>query len=388
VLWVWAFWAEGAFKGGPNGKSFGADYAMFAAAAQVMRHGGNPYDHTVLLRTEAADMRRLHLEMVDRPAVVRVGNPPTFFWALGPLAAAPFQPAALAWIIGLYVLSLVGAVASLAYLGWRNRPLPSLVFMLMPEVFLGAFYGNVICLVFAALAGSLFLVQRRPFLAGVLLALAWLKPPVALPIALLIFLFQAEARNRVAGGFALATLGGLLVTVAAGGPGSLVDWLIGLGGYSRDIASLPDIASMAGLYVGWAPEGLRLLLGAGTVVLALALTAYVWTRQTQGRSVPLRTVGWLWFAWLLATPYAHFSDLMLLTPAVLAMLGPNGSQTNTALGATTLYLLLFSLLLINPIASHLYLLPVPVFVAGLLCFVESRRQPGETTWQLSARPAG
>ena len=60
LLWVWAFSAEGAFKHGPNGKSFEGDYAMFASAAQLLHQGKNPYDTRLLEQRERAAMARCY----------------------------------------------------------------------------------------------------------------------------------------------------------------------------------------------------------------------------------------------------------------------------------------------------------------------------------------
>src|ERR1700716_66363 len=76
ILWLWLFRAEGAFKGGPNGESFGADFAMFYTAAQITTGGGNPYDPRLLYATERTFMAQQHLKITDKEAIVRVGNPP------------------------------------------------------------------------------------------------------------------------------------------------------------------------------------------------------------------------------------------------------------------------------------------------------------------------
>ncbi len=61
VLWIDLFAAEGAFKSGPNGKTFGADWAMFMGAAGMMRQGQNPYAHTALYRAEKQLLARQRL---------------------------------------------------------------------------------------------------------------------------------------------------------------------------------------------------------------------------------------------------------------------------------------------------------------------------------------
>jgi len=126
---------------------------------------------------------------------------------LRPIDAFPFQAIAIAWMLLTYVL--VGFVfwALLRHFGWRRRCLPTFIFLATPAVSLGIFYGNMIGLAFAAIAGAFPLLRRYPFLAGVVLSVSMLKPQVALPIAALIVLFQAPYKGRVIAGFVTAFLG-------------------------------------------------------------------------------------------------------------------------------------------------------------------------------------
>jgi hypothetical protein len=371
ILWLWLFSAEHAFRGGPAGKSFGADFAMFVGAAQVLHQGGNPYDHAVLYRVESRLMAGQSLPMTHRRAVVRVGNPPLFFWLLQPAARARFQTVAWPWILALCLASLAGFLCLLRYLRWTHYVVPSLIFMMMPPVVLGAFYGNVIGFVFLGSCVSVLLAERYPSLAGAAMVLAWLKPPVALPIAMLVWLFLTARRGRFLAGFAGATAAALALTLVTTGGSSLVQWLGGLFGYAHDMAIQPDVASFAGLYVLWAPAGIRLVLGALTLAAAGALTAWAWLQQP-GATRPALATAWLSFVWLLATPYAHVFDLMLLALPVLALLGRNGELIARRGPAVAVYLMFLSLLFIQPTPFRVYLLPLPVLIAGLIAYANSR----------------
>ncbi len=368
VLWLWLFQAEGAFKGGPSGKALGADFAMFVGAAQVLERGGDPYNHGVLLRAEQGFMQRQGLAMTNRKAVVRVGNPPLFLWALQPLTSLPFQPVAWVWMLALYALSGLGFAAVLAWLGWRHFAVPTLLFLAFPQTILGMYYGNVIDLVLAAVGCSLWLAKRHPLLAGALLSLAWLKPPVALPVVVLIVLFHAPRRGPLLAGFTSATAGLLGLTLAAAGTHSLMLWVQGLMDYSRDMAIQPDVASLSGLYVRWAPPALRLGLEAASLALAVGLTARQWWQSRNHLPASPLAVAWLWCVWLVATPYAHFFDDMLLAVPVLAFIGVDGARVGKLLPASAIYLAFFSLLVINPIPIGVYLLPLPAVVLGILLY--------------------
>jgi hypothetical protein len=366
LLWVYLFCGEGAFNGGPSGKAFGADYTMFVSAAQVLKAGGDPYNPRVLLRAETAMMQRLHRTMIakDQRSQVRVGNPPLLYWAMRPLIGASYVPAALVALISLYVLSGVGFLAILRYFGWKRPFLPTLIFLLMPQVVLGAFYGNVIGIVFAAIGVSLLLSQRYPILAGVLMSLAWLKPPVALPVVLLLGLFHVQRRTAFASGFAAGTAALLALTVGTSGWRSVGLWLHGLVRYSNDMAHQPDVISLAGLYVRWMPQFPRLALETLTILVALALTALAWRKVPRGH-IAFISVAPLWVGWLLASPYGHFFDEIILAVPVVAYLTQNGRDVGRLLPATSLYLLLFSLLLLTLTPFHAYLLSLPLLAIAI-----------------------
>jgi hypothetical protein len=289
------------------------------------------------------------------------------------LTGLTFQPVALAWMFGLYLLSALGCVLCLRVLGWTAWLVPTALFLLLPQVVTGAFYGNVIGVVFAGIGGALAIARRHPLPAGALLAVAWLKPPVALPLALLIVLFHTGSRRATAAGFGIASLALLAVTLVTTGAGSLGIWVSGLLRYSRDMAIQPDVASLAGLYVRWAPTGVRLGVEALVLLAALALTALVWRLHRAKQMVPVAAVAWLWFVWFLATPYAHFFDEMLLTVAFLTLLGFNGRDLVRPMPALSLYLLFFSLLLISWTPYHAYLLALPLLVIAALLYVSGGR---------------
>jgi hypothetical protein len=301
-----------------------------------------------------------------------VGNPPLFFWALEPLTDRDFGPVGIAWGIFLYALAAGGFLILLGHLGWRKRAVPVLIFLLMPQVFLGPFYGNVIELVFFVLAAAVALSRRYPYAAGSLLVFAWMKPPVALPIALLIILFHARDRVKVAGGFVGATLVALAATVAATGGHSLAMWIGGMLRYSRDITLEPDISSLAGLYVRSAGSNLRWGLGALGILSAIVLTVIVLRRSWPFTQAPALTIGWLWLVWFLVSPYGHFFDQILLTLPILAFMGRDGEFVTRRNQAVCLYLLFFSLVLIQWAPGGVQLLSLPLVVVAVALALESR----------------
>lgn len=371
VLWLWLFIQEGALRGGPSGKAFGADYAMFVTAAQVLADGGNPYDHALLYRTERSTLVSQHLSILKAKSTVRVGNPPLLFWAMRPLVGLPFQPTALAWILFLCAATAGGFLALLHYMGWQTWLVPVTAFMLVPQVVMGPFYGNVVSIEFAAISFALLTMRRYPLLSGALLSVAWLKPATALPITLLICLFHTHDRRRVVIGFVGTSMILLLFTIGVLGWDRLTQWVIGLLGYSRDIGISPDMASFAGLYIRTVPHVLRPGIEVLGVCIALISTALVWRRYRRCQA-PVLAVAWLWFLWFLATPFAHFYDEVLLTVPLLALVGRNGTWIARSEAAWGLYLVLGSLLLISVAPHGIQLLWLPLLAATLCLYLASR----------------
>ncbi len=366
VLWVWLFYAEGALKGGASGQAFGADFAMFIGAAQVVHDGGNPYDRALLYRTESRLLHRQHLPIMTIRTTVRVGNPPLFFWALSPLAGLPFQMVADAWVLILYALSVLAFASLLAHLGWRRWTLPTLFFMLMPQTIFGPFFGNVSVLVFTGIAFALVFMRRYPVVSGILLSVAWLKPPTALPIVLLIVLFHTHDRRALVQGFVGSSLTWLALTLVTTGQGSVVNWIHGLLNYSRDMVTQPDVASFAGLYIRDVPSGMRLSIEALSVAIAVICTALAWHRYRGVGQVPLLSVAWLWALWFLATPYAHFYDEIALTIPVLALIGRDARWVTRRESIASIYLAFASLLVISVAPAGIQLLWLPL-VGIMLC---------------------
>jgi hypothetical protein len=382
LLWIWLFYAEGAFRGGPSGKSFGADFGMFMGAAKIVKDGGNPYDRTLLYRTEQQYLAQQHLPILKNKAIVRVGNPPLFFWALSPLTRIPFQPLSWAWTIFLYLMSAAGFLALLRYFGWRGRVArvaALLVFLLAPQVVFGPFYGNGVSLVFAAVAFALLLSDRHPILAGALLSVAWLKPPPALPVVLLIFLFHIRDRRSALLGFGAVTAVLAALMIGVTGVERVPQWIHGLTGYSQDINVSPDIASFSGLYVRNVAHGVRLFAEVCSLAVALILTVLAWHRYRSATPVPYLAVAWLWMFWFLAAPYAHFFDEVLLTVPILTLVGQNGEWITRREAAWGLSCALASLLLVSASPLGVQLLWLPLVVV-MLCLYTAARSPRYMPW--------
>ncbi len=378
LLWTGVFLSVAHLKGGPHAGPFGVDFAHNMSGAYVMSHGGNPYDGDALVRGENMYLRSHgvpdHVASPDR-ALVWVAYPPLYLWALRPLLNFSFPLVATAWILFMVVFVAAGFVACLRFLGWSSRLLPMVLFLGMPQTTFQAYYANPAGPVIAVIMGALAIHRRWPLAAGLLLSLTWLKPQIGLPGFLLIALFApGKARLRIASGLVAGTLGLLALTLAGPGSQSLVLWIRGMLRVSGIAGEQPNMIPLIGLYAGWASPALRGPLEAVSLCVAVGLTGWWWWRLRRFAEVPLHSVAWLWPVWLLALPYAHFPDEMLLAPAVLAVLGTNAQNITRAVPALCIYLLYFSTLLYNiEIAPHVQLLCLPLLVIAIAMYRHASR---------------
>jgi hypothetical protein len=376
MSWLAFLTLSGAIQAGPNGAAFGSDFAMFWGATTVMKHGGNPYDPDQVYRAERGAMSAEGAAMMNRSPIVRVGNPPLFFWLLRPLTALSFRTAAWLWIASMATLLLVGWMVLLRYLGWNSTARATAAFLVAPQTDLAVFYGNVTGLFFAALCFSLALARRHPLAAGSMSAIGWLRPQLALPFVLLIWLFHATSRTRFAMGFTIASVALSALTLAAAGPRAGSQWVHALAGYSAEIDVQPNLASLSGVYARTAPLGVRTPIEILLLLVALGLTVFWWGRLRQDRT-PLADyspVAWLWFAWFLATPYAHFNDEILLAFPILVLLRRDAAGICHSRAVAVLYLMYLSVLLFSFSLDGVQMLWAPLLCVAVLSLLDARER--------------
>ena len=360
LLWVWIALDVVGTSGGPNGDVFGVDFSHTYAAVKVLSTGHNPYDYVRLSRMQHRLLGADGLSVQPRSPAVLVGTSTFYLWLLRPIAVFPYQTVAAAWMLFNYALLGFAVLALLRFMGWRRRGLPALIILVSPVAALGVFYGNMITVTFAALAGALPLLRRHPFLAGMLLSVTILKLQVALPLAGLVILFHAPRKRWVVAGFLSAFLGRHLFAVVLLGPSYQAWWLESLLNFSRTVQLQPNLASLTGLYAHGASRGTRMAVELASVSLAAAATGVFWWRVRPRPTVPLTQTGWLWFLWIIATPYAHYVDEILLLIPVLALVGRDARAIARPPAVEVLYLLGLSILLFSWTPEHVQLLWAPL----------------------------
>jgi hypothetical protein len=258
-----------------------------------------------------------------------------------PLALLP-----LPWAATLWLLLAQGATGLGAWMAWHGagegaRPAPAVpavvVAVLFPASLYNLVFGQFAALVFAALGGAWLLLsaplptpsrsatpRRGPWrdaLAGALLALAFVKPSLALLPAGALLLWCGWQGRRGALLGAILTGGALVAASVLALPG----WPAAFWRSTADYAQVASATSAAGLVAtliqplfgpagGPAVEGPGVLIAATVVValLAVAVTGAGWLVSPRRAGDALAT-GVLLGSWLVP-PLYEWNSVLLLVP--------------------------------------------------------------------------
>ena len=316
----------------PQPYGLAADWRVFYAAASVVSQGGNPYDSAVISAAE----QRADTYPAVQPAIDDFTNPAPVAWVLQPVARMPFWTAYLVFTLLSAAAALAALVLWLRALGWRRPAGWAGLALLSWPALVGLFDGQFDLLMLAlALAATGLATRGRPALAGsVAVAAAMFKPHILWPLPLLLAAAEMPDRRATArlAGAAVATALSIGVAGELLMPGSsqaFVSHVLGFGG--RVAGSQPDLAGLPGL-IEALPVGpqMGLAIAVAGVAATLAFAGY-WARAgcALALSKPARTrlaVTAGLAIWLLATPYAHPNDDVLLLPLVALLLGPDGNE--------------------------------------------------------------
>jgi Glycosyltransferase family 87 len=310
----------------PHDGGLGHDFSSFYAAGLTLRHGHDPYSWAQLGATEA------HLRSIGDPRQPMgfnpYANPPLFAWAMAAFTVLPQRPAYVIWLAAMAV-AMLGSVALLASsYGMGRRGWALLVFAVTPAPVIGYFLGQQTPLLLVALVAALAALRRdRPALAGVLLTVGWIKPHLIFPIALVLvaMLGWREARRLLAGFLCASAVFGLASWLATG-EALFMAWVRDLNLYGHTLDTVqPDLSSLAGIYLSVVGRPWSAYIGAAIVGAWLLFAAVLVGKARRAGLVPaddawLRLVALALTSWLLATPYAHPADLVLLAPVLPVLL--------------------------------------------------------------------
>lgn len=322
-----------------HGLGVGADYADFRAASLLLAHGGNPYDMEQLWKQENALYNvpwHLHPGDSGYYFVDEYRNPTLFAVILTPLARLSFERGFPVYTVGFIAAAIVGAWLLLRAFGWtRWRWLAIGIALISPSVFLSVWSGQQSTLLLGAFGLAIYALRREhPGFAGALMTIGWIKPHLLIPVALVApLLLSRRACLRWYGGFCIATAAGIMLTIATTGTHSIVEWLYALIGYTgytntADVAKVDAIQSylpsLSGMALVLLPHSLNKAVT--IVVMALGMGALVWGAAylRRQRIEPVVGMSILLAIWLIATPYVHANDDLLLLPALAVAWGRNG----------------------------------------------------------------
>jgi Glycosyltransferase family 87 len=297
-----------------SGQPVFGDYIAFWSAGRTVLEGEIAHVH------ERATQMRHHLEAIPDIKVHAPFNSPPTLLLLTPLMALPPYPVSamifLALSFGFYLFA-------------ATKILPdkrALIFAVTAPAVVYQFGSVQLALLIAASSGlALLWLDRRPRLAGALVAVLAIKPHLAVLWPLLLAL---SGRWRAFWAAAIATIAFVL----------LAGFVFGFEVYARFLASLPNSARVvaeqrvvtpayASVYANllqWhAPQALAVAAHALSACAALGVALIVFKRGERGAQGAA-----LCAATLLISPYLFFYDFILLA-AGAALLGAPRNRLET-----------------------------------------------------------
>jgi hypothetical protein len=200
------------------GKPLGTDFLAFWSASKLALAGraAGVYDLAQLYKVERATVP------VD-PGLSSFLYPPPFLLLCLPLALAPYFAALAGW------LAATGTAYWLVARRWLGSQPPAvrgatMTILAFPAVLMNIGHGQNGFLTCALLGGGLWLMDRRPWLAGALLGMLIVKPQVALAVPVLVF---AGGRWRLMLAGIASALTACAASWAAFGPSAWQGFLAG-----------------------------------------------------------------------------------------------------------------------------------------------------------------
>ena len=280
------------------------DFTVFWTAARV--------DPSIIYDLEAISHAQAPLLGGDfgaRPFV----NPPSFLPWLEPFSWLPFYPAFALWTL----LGLTAFVAAARrFVDWNHIPL----ILVAPPLVLAVVAGQVSFFVAALAIFAITQLEKRPILAGALLALAATIKPQTILLAPLALIAGGYWRALISTLVTGAAIGGVCVLLQ--GPQLWLDWVQAVTGFT-DIAKRYYLMRRGGT-----PSNLMYLLGVTGPVAEI----FIWTMRAFGVALviavfraprdDLNRVTALFAGSLLCIPYAMpYETIALLIPAAVWLLG-------------------------------------------------------------------
>lgn len=301
-------------------------YPRWLGARELLLHGRNPYSAEIT--------REIQQGYYGRPLdPARAGDPrdrqafayPAYVvFLLAPTIHLPFTTVQIGFRWLLFGLAVSSVVLWLRVLRWRVSCATTLIYVVLMLGWIPMVQGiklqQLSLLVAAMLAAcGACLTGGWLFSAGVLLALATIKPQLAWPLVLWLLLWAGSdwrARRRFVFGFGLAMLlllGGAELVL----PGWLRMFIHALGQYHQYTQNESVLAVLLGSVLGR-------ILAAGSV---LACASCLWRRRVEHASSAWfgRAFGLVLALTVVIVPMSALYNQILLAPAILALVESQSS---------------------------------------------------------------
>lgn len=284
------------------------DFIEYWSAGQLLLTGRHPYDFNALHKLQVSLGSKYSSPII-------MWNPPWLLVWILPLLWLPFETAALVWLIGnIGLVMLCGSVVwrTLAPASVRGRIGTAWVATLLfvPALFTVRM-GQMSTLLLVGVAGFLYGMERRkPFLAGMFLALTTIKPHVVYLLWIAVAYWVLARRDwRLVGGIGVAISASLIALTAI--------WPEWLTGYRQAIAqpplywASPTAGTLLRLFVfrNWAAAQFLPPIVIGflfTLYLVIRRPDFKWRRVISPLllvSVPTAAYGWTFDQIVLLVPY-------------------------------------------------------------------------------------
>lgn len=272
------------------------DFISFWAAS-VLALDGNP--------AAAYDMyahKAVQDQIASFPDWMPFPYPPPFLLLILPVGLLPYTLAAAVWVAGTYALYFLAAKRLLPDSGW--------LVACFPPVLLNGIMGQNGFLTGALFIGGALLLNRRPFVAGLLFGCLIIKPQLGM---LLPFAFIAGRQWHAFAGASVSCAGLLLLALLVFGPTSYQAMAEILPMYGKIAAKgLVGWHKMAGVYSSLSLAGVPAAAAwAVHVGVALAALAVVWRVWRGPEEMPAKAAV-LAAASVLVSPYLYVYDTVML----------------------------------------------------------------------------
>jgi hypothetical protein len=310
-------------------------------------------------------------------------HPPSFVPFIAPLAALPYLPALVFWLLATAIPYLAAMRAIIP-----DRAAALAFAVACPPVFFNLVFGQSGFLTGGFIGLGLALLEARPVAAGICIGLASCKPHLGILIPLALLLGR---RRRAFAAAAVTVVALALVSLVAYGPAAWAAFFVSL---ERDFRGFGEQA------YNFLPMANPL----GMLMLAGAAPAIAWAGQAVAMAAALAAVAWAWTgvrpageaglqaavlccATVLFVPMVYLYDLVLIAPAMAWLWLDMRARGARRWEAPALAVCAALMLPVREIALATGFQPMPVLVAGLLALAVRRLASARATIPLSQSDA-